>query len=842
MKEFRLIKGSRDQETRSLVVRSRPKSDESFFGFLLRLTELNAYTSHGLVPNLARLDGKVFLCNHIWEEHNSKYDGLIQLTKITRNDLKQLLYTPATKRSGVMIFGQSVPYSLMGAPRPKVCPACLAQSPYCRKQWELGFFTCCAIHNRMLLQECPKCRKPIRWHRLRVCYCPCGADWRRARTPVLSESDTGLAQLLHQAFGLIPRAVKDTNNLLWSLDFNSLMSGLLVIASLDGSPRPIAFDKTNSVIHRKLSGAFAVFDNWPNGFHNFVDRHFSQASQRKTGLRAAFKLFEHRLYSLPTKIKHLLGQEFDNYFLDHWDHQYRNAQWLRRKSTGRYVTKMATQRILKVDLPVIDQLISSGMLRGVIRATGKRRDFILEAESVERLRREWAQSLSLPLASKYLGIRPPQTLMLVKHSLLIGTNILSGDSGQLWRFDMADLDKLLSNVFARAKKVRSVPVDQMWRFRSLVDALCICLVTASWGIHTLIDDILSGVIVPHCRYIKKPALNDLYFSRDDIKRYIRTKLDEKSTEPIRLAEGTNERLYNSSTLYFLAQKGFIKTERRSVQGVQCQVITAKAILAFKSRYVGADELSCEIRTSGAGVVRALKYRKMFPVSGRSVDGGPLYIYKRKDVLHLKIKKKGSHIVDSREAAEILSVKKKTVVQLVKNGVLTRYSEPPERAGEYFFNRSFIERFVGRFVDLTNLLSTAVAAKILQINQSSIYCRWIKNGYLKYQISCDRKKRFLVRSEVEHIATFLNSVVTRPEAAIMLGVSPEYIKTILRRERLKPINNPYPLAFPLRIYSRSDFETLRRYYRDAGRNANGVRRPYSIRKQNLLLASRLPVTQ
>ena len=648
MKEFRLIKGSRDQETRSLVVRSRPKSDESFFGFLLRLTELNAYTSHGLIPKLARLDEKVFLCNHIWEEHNSKYDGLIQLTKITRNDLKQLLYTPATKRSGVMIFGQSVPYSLMGAPRPKVC-------------------------------------------------------------------------------------------------------------------------------------------------HN-------------------------------------------------WDRQYRTAQWLRTKRTGQYVTKMATQQILKVDLPVIDQLISSGMLRGVIRATGKRRDFILEAESVERLRQEWAQSVSLPHASKYLGIRPPQTLMLVRHSLLTGTNILSGDSGQLWRFDMAQLDKLLSNVFARAKRVRSVSVDLMWRFRSLVDALCISLVSTSWGIHTLIEDILTGVIVPQCRYIKKPTLNDLYFSRDEIKRYIRTKLDEQSTEPIRLAEGTTERLFKSSTLYFLAQKGFIKTERSSVQGVQCHVITAKAILAFKSHYVGADELLREIRTSGASLVRALKYRKVFPVSGRSVDGGPLYIYKREDVLHLKLKKKGSHIVDSREAAEILSVKKKAVVQLVKNGVLIPYSEPPERAGEYHFNRSLIERFVGRFTDLTNLISPTVAAKILQINPSSISCQWIKNGYLKYQISRDRKKRFLVRSEVEHIASFMNSIVTRPEAAIMLGVSREYIKTILRRERLKPINNPYPLAFPHIIYSRSDFETLRRYYRDAGRNANGVRGTFSIRKQNLLLASRLPVTQ
>jgi len=382
----------------------------------------------------------------------------------------------------------------------------------------------------------------------------------------------------------------------------------------------------------------------------------------------------------------------------------------------------------------------------------------------------------------------------------------------------------------------------MWRFRSLVDALCIWLVSTSWGIHTLIDDILSGVVVPRCRYIKKPTLNDLYFSRDDIKRYIRTKLDEQSTEPIRLAEGTTEHLFKSSTLYFLAQKGFIKTERSSVQGVQCHVITAKAILAFKSHYVGADELLREIRTSGASLVRALKYRKVFPVSGRSVDGGPLYIYKREDVLHLKLKKKGSHIVDSREAAEILSVKKKAVVQLVKNGVLIPYAEPPERAGEYHFNRSLIERFVGRFTDLTNLISSAVAAKILQVNPSSIYCRWIKTGYLKYQISRDRKKRFLVRSEVEHIASFMNSIVTRPEAAIMLGVSREYIKTILRRERLKPINNPYPLAFPHIIYSRSDFETLRRYYRDAGRNANGVRGTFSIRKQNLLLASRLPVTQ
>jgi hypothetical protein len=215
--EFRLIKCSRDQETRGLVIRSQPKSDESFFGFLLRLTELNAYPSAGLILKEAHLDSTSFQYNHIWDEHNTKYDRLIQLMRITRNELKELLYTPTTKRSEVMTLGRSVPYTLIGAPRPKVCPACLEQSPYCRKQWELALFTSCAIHNRMLLQECHVCLRPIRWYRERVCYCPCGADWRQARSASLSESETVLGQLLYEEFGLIRRSVKNTNNPLCGL-------------------------------------------------------------------------------------------------------------------------------------------------------------------------------------------------------------------------------------------------------------------------------------------------------------------------------------------------------------------------------------------------------------------------------------------------------------------------------------------------------------------------------------------------------------------------------------------------------------------------------------------------
>jgi hypothetical protein len=847
--EFRLINGSRVQEIRSLVVRSRPKSDESLFGFLLRLTELNSYPTPIVILNEAHLDWKFFYYNRILDEHNSNFDRLIHLTTITRNELRELLYTPATKRSEVMVLGRSVPHILIRAPRPKVCPECLEESQYCRKQWELAPFTSCVIHNRMLLQECHACLRSIRWYRERLCYCGCGADWRQARAPILSESDAVMGQLLYEAFGLIPRSVKNTNNPLCGLDFNSLLSALLVVASLDGSPGPVRktvfFYKSNSEIHRKLSGAFAVFENWPNGFHNFLDRHFSRASQRTKGLRAALNPLKHRLCSryLPTGIQYLLRQEFENYVLDHWDRKYRSARWLRTKSTGRYLTRMVALKILKVDVPVIDQLISSGKLKGVVRTACQRRGFILEAESVERLRQEWTHSVSLLTASKYLGITKLQTLTLVGHSLLIGTNVLSGDTGQLWRFDTTHLDKFLSNVFACAKTVHSVSADLMWRFRNLVDALCVWLVTTSWGIHTLIDDILTGVIIPQCLCLKKPVLNDLYFSREDIKRYVRTKLTGQTIERIRLAEETTEHGFKSQVLYFLAHKGFIKTETRSEEGIQCRVITAKAVMAFKAHYIGQDKLSREIGTSRAFLVRALRSRKIDPVSGKSVDGGPCYIYRREDILNLDLKKlKGSHVVDSRRAAEILSLKKKTIAHLVKNGVLRPYSKNSQRAGEYLFSRTYIEALVGQFVDLTNLISPTVAAKVLQVPPCTIYGKWIRSGYLKYEISSDRKRKFLVRSDVEQIASFMNSIVTRAEAAIILGVCPSYIKTIVRREQLKRIKNPYPLSFPYIIYSRSDFEKLRGYYRDAGQNVKGVPVRLSFRKRNLILASRLPVTQ
>ena len=50
------------------------------------------------------------------------------------------------------------------------CSLCLKtdQEPYYRKQWRLGFFTECEKHHILLNDRCPKCEKPVNFHRIDI--------------------------------------------------------------------------------------------------------------------------------------------------------------------------------------------------------------------------------------------------------------------------------------------------------------------------------------------------------------------------------------------------------------------------------------------------------------------------------------------------------------------------------------------------------------------------------------------------------------------------------------------------------------------------------------------------
>ena len=816
----------------ALVVRARPKNDESYLGFLLRLAEINFYDTPRWIVELANLRPS-FLCMCTRAGRTTVNLRLAALTKVKIKDLDALVYHSVAGEYVVKVFGHNVESYLLGIHRPKVCAKCLSQSNYCRKQWEFSAVTSCPVHNSMLLEKCPVCKKQLTWFRKGVSNCPCGADWRRVQPVSLPESDSVVSRLIYQAFGLIERPhTTRSDNPLYAADLNSLLSALFLVASQEKGrsvpiTRTLLLARSSTEIHRRLLRAFAVFENWPINFNQFLD-HLSgikKSSRSERGLRATFGSFHRRLYdarSSPPAIWDLLRNQFEDYISEYWDRGYvYSAKWFKARCKSKCISRAQASKSLNIDPLVIDGLISSGALTGVVRNTGGRRNFLVEAASVERFKFERGRHLSLRDASKLLGVSKLDVIRLIENSLLTAVQGPSIDHRETWKFDQASLNEFVGNILSRTVKPTLGAVNSLRTFSNVLDTLTVRLSSIGWGIHAFVTDILSGFITPIDQSPSKPGLSCLLFSRQDVELYVKNALADKA-ECLQLEGGIAGHGFKAKTLYFLARKGLIETKRETHGRVKCRIITRDAIRRFESTYVPAGRVARELSTRSNFLIRVLMSQQVYPVSGKSVDGGPQYIFRRADIASLNLKelirsfptlrmdkrKQSQQSIDSAEAANILSVRKEVVSALVRNGVLKPCVEFPRKRDKYLFNRTYIKGHEGQFRDLADLLSLNAAAQLLNISVKVLRERWLKKDYLVYEISKDGKKKFLSKSEVERITSFTSTVVSRAGAAALLDLPWWQIQTLVSKGRLKPVANPYPRALGNQIYLKADVKNLR----------------------------------
>jgi hypothetical protein len=559
---------------------------------------------------------------------------------------------------------------------------------------------------------------------------------------------------------------------------------------------------------------------------------------------------------LPAVIGNILRKEFENYVLKRWDHGYVcSHQWFKLRGCDKYISKTKASAILKLDVSLVDNLISKGKLKGLIRSSRRRKIFLIEAASVETLKNERERYLPLKKASKLLGIKQLDVLRLVDNSLLNAARGPSIDNHDTWQFEEATINEFLSTVFSKIVESKPRVGKDLRGLNDVSRSLTITLSSVGWGVQHLVEDILQGVVIPRAEASSKNGLARLLFCKQEIQQYLTTKLTGKPRETFKLdTEGRGLPL-KSRTLHFLAHKKLIETRLKTHWGLRCRLITREAVLNFTSKYVAAGTVAREVGTRSEHLIQVLKSHKIYPISGPSIDGGPQYFLRRTDLAALnpkdlvialpvlrQDKRKRSHTVDSQGAAKILSLTKGSVVQLVRNGTLRPYSESGKTRDGYLFNRTYVERLRGQFSDLTNLLSPTVAAEILQLAKTKLYKRWIRTGYLRYETSTDGKMRFLIKSHVDQIADFMNSIVTRAEAAALLGVPWWHIERFAHKGFLKPIRNPYPRAYWNTIYSRADVENLRGKSKVVASYKKKVSKSrLSIRKRNLILSSHQLIT-
>lgn len=517
---FRLSTTPASSGTPRLLVRSAPAGEESFMGYVVRLTEENYYDTSSWILRLAGIEYKQNnTCPVLYKPAAAQLIKLASLTGNSLSDLAALTYPPAgvVGREDVVLFNNSPVYKYLLSPeRPRVCPGCLRESGYCRRIWDLNLVTACPLHRRLLLDVCPRCESHISNKRKRVSFCACGYDYRLARTRPAEDHELALTRQIHLLCGLETGedAGRQGNSPVHKLNLSDLATLMVFIAGQYTGVFSITGRKNIKFggqieLHHAFTKAYNNFGDWPHRFYQFLDWRQLQDEQGKgnngrhhSGLGNCFGSFYEGLYSrLSSPSFGFMRDAFRDYVAAFWQGGYvTKARWHEPppgKSGTSYLTRTETRRQLGVDAGYVDYLVESGVLKAVVRQTGKKRMFLVDAESLAEVQRVHESSIGINEAAERLDVGVLIARGLVSNGCLKALCAPAASGFKKWRFTEGNVDELLAAVRSKIiPYVRKSNRDRI-NFRSACRHLSLVRVK----VVTFVQIILDGKIYP-CGEVK----------------------------------------------------------------------------------------------------------------------------------------------------------------------------------------------------------------------------------------------------------------------------------------------------------------------------------------------------
>jgi TniQ protein len=412
-----------------LLITPKPEKDEGFISYLLRLTEANGYDTPSWILSLSRIDYMelqwkftfVFSCSEELKE-------LARLTGNSLCDLIELLYLPAPSPKNITcdgnynFYGAFFNRSIIRPHCPKVCIKCLNESGYCRRIWDCSLVTVCPIHECLLVDTCPKCKRRLKAIRNRLSVCVCGCDWSQLQPDLRREHEIAVSRRIYQLCGLLPldHHSKERLSPLQSLALQEFVIVLTFIAGLEcemswATGRPSKSIKLrNEDLHGYFTKAYQVFEHFPHNFHQFLDkkskgdvRFNPRDGKLDTALKEEFGAVFKRLYGdLPEPQFEFLREAFAQYLNNRLKAQcedgYRVS--LLPASDDKYISATEARRLLKISHDAILEFVKIGEIAFAIRNRDTTLHYLLRLADVERVKSKYEQAVGPRELAKQLGV------------------------------------------------------------------------------------------------------------------------------------------------------------------------------------------------------------------------------------------------------------------------------------------------------------------------------------------------------------------------------------------------------------------------------------------------------
>lgn len=446
--------------------------------------------------------------------------ALETLAGLNPGALESLKYQVASWGHTVTFQGTSLSAEVLKLSRPKLCPACLQESNYCRRVWDLLPYTACPQHEIVLLDMCPECRGRVSWSRSKVSRCHCDFDWRNASGVKASPAELKAAERISELCrGADGHTNEESNNKqLYRLGLGELCEALLLFAGYylmlkDGLR--ISADTENSACHEAFVYAFAALEEWPNRVQGFMQK-FGIITGQSRILESILELHGQFRQGNLNFITIALEEFIENTLSQNAD-RFCGTKTLHRRfipATDIALYCVARPRRLK-------WLLSSGRVRVLRKARDSGDEVLVDWDSVVRYKEKLNSCFTSVDLAECLEIRVEDVIELVRHGCLKPVSGPSIDGLPTWRFYRDEPERLLGAI--NAKVLAEDDGDHpRWLFGREVLSL---LRKHEISVGHFVHDILNGKLIPQSKSCAR-GLPMLSFVQEEIAEYVFAKTGE----------------------------------------------------------------------------------------------------------------------------------------------------------------------------------------------------------------------------------------------------------------------------------------------------------------------------
>ncbi|WP_177245932.1 TniQ family protein [Paenibacillus sp. BC26] len=615
--------------------RPAPFLDESFFEYLLRLSNYNGYQLASWIYYKVGTPSSSYIIK-------PNLESLVQLSDMTGVNIQtyhsmlNYLIDSKQKKSEIDAF---IMRRGINSHSIKICPLCFKESSYYRAVWDINVLTVCHVHKCFLINRCLKCKSKIFHNRITIDKCNCGFDF--CNLPILKADpeDLVLPSLIEMKLKkteITSCVNKGFYNPLYNLSLEELIYLIIymvrVISYFETKKKVLSFhaDTSDKEFIGIISRSVSIFNSWPYEFYKFLDK-YSEVKRYKltTGIRSNFGTFQSIF--LKSNSYGFIKDAFSEYIHKEWS----NGHHLTFKKIDvvledrKYISGSEASRLLKTPWNKVKKLIEINELQGKIQKTQRFCRIFVSQESINDYMISREKFMYSKEVKNYLGICHDSVKILEENSLISRSSERSTQKYTYYHktqviklLDVFD-ERLLKNCSGDSKCVNS---------SFIIRELGNCF----FKISVFFKLVIEGVLIPR-KKITGNGINQYLFDKFESKNAIlkyKLNLSTPTNKILSSVDFSTLIGVNNSLILSWIKLGLIP---RGNSNMFC----SEDIKAFNMKYITLKEIKMSCNIDYREIRRRIDEIGVKPVSGEYVDGSKGYLYLRSDLVkHNILKDKG----------------------------------------------------------------------------------------------------------------------------------------------------------------------------------------------------------